>query len=485
MPDESSESVLPVRRKAGWGIGAAAEGWMAGGIGQFTGPIYIIALKLDPAKLGLIGSVPRFFDAIYDIWLGHLSDNTRTSWGRRRPFIAIGTILSALFFVAIGWIPLGWSPQWQLGYFAVASMGYWLSFGTFSIPYNALGYELTNDYNERTSVQAYRYFAIQISGLAMSAIYPLCFAHAFTRHVPPGVPVEAIGARWVSLIFGGLILISGLTSAIMSRENPINEAHPRVPMLSALKLTFSDKTFLHFMAMIIVSITGLTIAGALGLYITIYHVFGGDKVDASKLMFYTSVIVSVGSLILSTVMPRVAKSVGKKGMIFGGQVLFVIGGLATWKFYTPAHPYWLIIPALLSTAGMASFQILYGSFIGDICDADEVRSGTRREGMYGAAATFLNKLVYASQGALSGLVLKWTGFSAAVSSQSVTTITHMRLVFAIVPGLFALAGALFAITYPIDAKRAAETRRILELRHAVEFGTPAPPEALETAGISQ
>ena len=71
---------------------------MAGGIGQFTGPIYIIALKLDPAKLGLIGSVPRFFDAIYDIWLGHFSDNTRTRWGRRRPFIAIGTLLSALFF---------------------------------------------------------------------------------------------------------------------------------------------------------------------------------------------------------------------------------------------------------------------------------------------------------------------------------------------------------------------------------------------------
>ena len=306
-------------------------------------------------------------------------------------------------------------------------------------------------------------------------MYPLCFAHIFTRHVPHGIAPEVIGARWVSLIFGGLILFAGLTAAIMSREDPINEAHRRVPILSALKLTFSDKTFLHFMAMIIVSITGLTIAGSLGLFITIYHVFGGDKVDASQVMFYTSVVVSVFSLLLSTVMPRLARSAGKKGMIFSGQILFVIGGLATWKFYTPAHPYWLIIPALMSTTGMASFQILYGSFIGDICDADELRCGTRREGMYGAAATFLNKLVYASQGALSGLILTWTGFSAALSTQSVATIIHMRIVFAIVPGLFALAGAFFAVTYPINARRAAETRRLLEARHAEEFGSPPDP----------
>jgi GPH family glycoside/pentoside/hexuronide:cation symporter len=480
MPATTNENVLPVSRKIGWGVGGAAEGWMAGGINQFTGPIYTIALKLDPVRLGLIGSAPRFFDAIYDIWLGHLSDSTRTRWGRRRPFIAIGTILSALFFIAIGWIPLGRSVTWQLGYFAVASTGYWLSFGTFSIPYNALGFELTADYNERTSVQAYRFFCIQISGLALSAIYPLCFifGRIFSRHMPTGIAPEVIGARWVSLFFGIFILIAGLTCAFVSRENPINEAHPAVPLVAALKLTFSDRLFLHFMAMIIVSITGVTIAGSLSLYIVVYHIFGGDKPTAARVMFYTSVIITVFTLIISTMLPRVWRTVGKRGMIIGGQILLLLGGATTWVFYTPAHPYWLVIPAFLSAAGMASFQILYGSFIGDICDVDEVRCGTRREGMYGAAATFLNKIVYASQGAVSGLVLAWTGFSAALDMQKVSTITHMRIVFAVVPGLFAVAGAIFALTYPLTAARAAEVRRVLEERHAAEFGSPPQAELI-------
>ena len=262
---DANARTLPQRAKIGWGIGGAAEAWMAGGIGQFTGPIYTIALHLSPAKLGLIGSFPRLLDAIYDIWLGNLSDNTRTRWGRRRPFIAIGTILSALFFVAIGWVPLGLTANGQLAYFTAASMGYWLAFGTYAIPFNALGYELTNDYDERTSVQAHRYFSIQVAGLILGALYPLCFAKIFTTHVPAGVAPEVIGARWVSFLFGAMILLAGLAPVIASRENPVNESHPRVPLLLALKLTFSDRLFLHFMAMIIVSISGVSIAGGLGL----------------------------------------------------------------------------------------------------------------------------------------------------------------------------------------------------------------------------
>jgi GPH family glycoside/pentoside/hexuronide:cation symporter len=466
MSKKTSAAMLSARRKIGWGIGGAAEGWMAGGITQFTGPIYTIALKLNPAKLGLIGSLPRFLDAAYDIWLGNLSDNSRTRWGRRRPFIAIGAVLSAIFFITIGWVPLGISANWQLGYFAVFSTGYWLSFGTYAIPFNALGFELTNDYNERTSVQAHRFFSIQLAGLALSALYPLCFAKIFTRHVPAGVAPEVIGARWVSLIFGTLILVTGLAPALVSRENLINEAHRRVPLMLALRNTFGDRLFLHFMAMIIVSISGVTIASSLGLFVIVYHIFGGNRENGANLLFYSSVAITGCTLVLTTVLPAVARHIGKKGMILAGQFLILAGGLASWKLYTPAHPYWSIFPAFVMTAGMACFQILYGSFIGDICDVDELRTGARREGMYGAAATFLNKIVYASQGALNGLVLAWTGYTASFSVQTTAALTRMRIVFAVMPGLFALVGAIFAVTFPINARRAAETRRLLEERHA-------------------
>ena len=174
------------------------------------------------------------------------------------------------------------------------------------------------------------------------------------------MPKEVIGARWVSLIFGAMVLLTGLVPAIVSREDTINEAHKGVPLLSALKLTFSDRLFLHFIAMIIVSITGVTIASSLGLFITIYYVFGGEKQNAANLMFYSSIAISGFTLVLATLMPKAAKIVGKRGMILCGQVLFVIGGLSAWIFYNPRHPYWLILPSILSTSGLASFQVLYG-----------------------------------------------------------------------------------------------------------------------------
>jgi GPH family glycoside/pentoside/hexuronide:cation symporter len=461
---------LPFRTKLGWGVGGFAEAVMANGMSTLLNPIYNIALRLDPAKLGLIGSLPRFFDAIYDIWLGNLSDNTRTRWGRRRPFIFAGALLCSIFFMAVWWVPVGWSAAGQLGFFALMSTGYWLSFGTFAIPYNALGFELTSEFTERTSVQAYRFFAIQASTFALAGLYPLCFLKLFTSHTAPGVPPEVTGARWVTLLFGAAVLIAGIAPALFSRENLSDQRRPEIAITTAIRMTFTDRLFLHFMAMIVVSIFGASTAAALGLYVTIYHVFGGQRQPAANLMFKVSICVTICTLLLTLVLPAVARRLGKRGMIVAGQLLIAAGGVSAWWLYTPAHPYWQIGSSLLLTAGMACFQILYGSFLGDICDVDELRSGIRREGMYGAAATFLNKVIYASQGMLVGAVLSWSGYSATLNVQSTAAIWRVRMVYSGAPALFAMIGIVFAITFPITARQSAEVQRRLAEKRS---GLPA------------
>ena len=459
-----ADGKLPVAVKVGWGAGGFGEGVMAGGMPSLMMPIYNIALKLDATKLGLISSVPRFADAIYDIWLGHLSDNARTRWGRRRPFIAVGAVLCTVFFVAVWWVPVGWSANGQLAFFAVTSTGYWLSFGTYAIPYNALGFELTGDFNERTSVQAYRFFAIQCSTLVVAGLYKLCFKWPFTGSGLHGVPVEVVGARWVTMAFAGLMLAAGLAPAVFSRERAATARPTPVPLTTALRLTFTDRLFLHFMAMIVVSIFGVTIASQLGLYVTIYHVYAGDKQAAAGLMFVASSLVTAFALCMTLIMPAVSKRLGKKQTILLGQALLILSGATAWWLYDPRHPYWIVGTSLMSTAGMACFQILYGSFLGDICDADELRNGTRREGVYASSATFMNKIIYATQGGLSGALLGWIGYSATQAFPSAHTIVLMRVVFAAAPAVFAVVGVGFAVTFPITAKRAAETRRLLAER---------------------
>lgn len=457
---------LPVRTKLGWGLGGFVEAMMASGMPALLNPIFNIALKIDPAKLGLVGSVPRFFDAIYDMWLGNLSDNARTRWGRRRPFIVIGVTLCAIFFMAIWWMPIGWSSNSKLGFFAIMSTGYWLSYGTFAIPWNALGFELSTDFNERTSVQSYQYFMIQIGALAVAALYPLCFWHFFQIGSSPGVRPEVFGARGVTMLFGVILLIAGLMPAILTKEHSPAEHRPKMPLLRTLKLTFTDRLFLHFIVMIVVSIFGVGIAGSVGLYVTIYHVAGGNAHRGADISFVCS-MVSIGyALSITFLIPKISKRIGKKYMILVGEFFLGIGGLSTWFFYTPKHPYWIMFSAVIGITGMACFQVLYGSFLGDICDVDELRCGTRREGVYQASATFLNKIIYASQGAINGIILDATGFNAKLPIQTHASIFHMRLVYAIMPAIFAIIGATLAITFPITARRAAETQRLLVIRRA-------------------
>ncbi len=459
------ERRLAVGAKVGWGVGGACEGLMANGLQTLQNPILVIALRMNPVALGWIASAPRFLDAAYDIWLGHLSDNAATRWGRRRPFIFAGAVACAVSFAAVWWVPAAASANAQLAFFGLASTGYWLAYSTFAIPYTALGFELTTAFDERTSVQAYRYFAIQCCSVVLAGLWPMCYRRPFAGTGAGGVPAEVVGARAVCGVVAVVVLATGLAPALFAREAAAVDRPAGVNLLTTLRLTFTDGLFLHFMAMNIVSITGVTIASGLGLYVTVYHVFAGNARAAAGLQFVSTSVVTAFALGAALGLPAVAKRLGKRGTILLGQGLLVASGAAAWGLYTPRHPYWLVVPLLLGTAGMACFQVLYGSFLGDICDVDELRSGTRREGMYGASATFLNKLVYASTAGVAGAVLGWVGYSPR-AVPSAHTVWLMRVVFSAAPAAFAVVGMGLAVTLPITAGRLADVHRRLAERRA-------------------
>jgi GPH family glycoside/pentoside/hexuronide:cation symporter len=160
--------------------------------------------------------------------------------------------------------------------------------------------------------------------------------------------------------------------------------------------------------------------------------------------------------------------------------LLIIGSLTKWFTFQPAHPYLTLITAVLLSPGQTAFTVLLRSIIGDICDEDELRTGLRREGMYGSMHRWIEKAMGSLAIVITGVVLFLAGFHTDAPSQGSGTIIYLRLAYVIVPVLAVIA-ALIALRYfPITAGRAVAIRAELEARrgrpHSGESAAvPAPP----------
>ena len=456
---------LPLAKKIGWGVGGLVENFMSNGIVLLALPIFNIGLGVNAVWLGWALALPRLIDAFLDPVIGNISDNTRSRWGRRRPYVFIGGMACALFFALVWLPPLGWSQTAVFTYFAVMSFCYYLSLSLFSVPYNALGIELTEDYTERTNVQAWRFFFISISGIAVAWIYKLSFHPFFTGGAegPSGHP-EVIGVRGVAVCTALLIMLAALVPFFMSRESAASQKQQKITLWPALRMTFTNKAFLLLSTLIIVALLGTFMVEPFALYIGIYHVFDGNKEMAATMAGWIGVAKNAGSILAIPVISWIAARIGKKNTLFVGQGLLAVSFLSSWVCFTPAAPWLMVVPFVFLAPGLTCFMIMGGSMLGDVCDQDELEHGMRREGMFGAAAGFVGKFAFSLVTVLNGYLLAFAGFDPQLPAQSGATVLSLRLMFVFVPLVLLAASLVLTLWFPIGQRRAAEIRAALNAR---------------------
>ena len=147
--ETKAEDRIPFRLKVVYGLGAFVNNTLADAIGRMM-IVLNLGLGMSPALVGLLGALPRLTDAITDPLMGYTSDNTRSRWGRRRPYIFVGAIAVAIVFTLLWQLPPGKSEGWYFWYFLGGSLIFFLAYTVYATPWVALGYELTPDYHERT-----------------------------------------------------------------------------------------------------------------------------------------------------------------------------------------------------------------------------------------------------------------------------------------------------------------------------------------------
>lgn len=456
----ASEDRVPVSKRLAYGAGNFADHIGTDTLMSNANPIFNVALHMDPRLLGVAIAIMRLWDAITDPVVGAISDNTRTRWGRRRPFMLFGAIGAGITFPLIWFVPGGFSPLAVFVWFTTFSILFFTFQTLFTIPWTALGFELTPDYNERTRVMEMRAYM----GAAVGLVAP--WTYAFTQ-LPIWGGSTHEGARWMGICVGILLILVGLIPVIFLRERFFRKAknQDKIPILKSVGMTLKNRPFVIMVLITLFTVVGGRTVNHLGFYIGLYYLFDGDTLKQGFLTGIAGNVALVVGLLSIFLLNRLSMRIGKRKTLAACLILLVLSGVAKWLFYTPINPYLSLAVLVFTVPSGAGFWLLIASIKADICDDDEFNTGFRREGAIGSVSAWISKLSTSATAILAGFVLAVTGYHAASGSeQAAGVIDALRWWFYVIPSASAVFALLLLWRFPITEERARETRRLLEER---------------------
>ena len=458
---------IPFFQKAAYAVGSLVNQFQAAAIGSLV-IVLNLGLGMSPALVGILGAIPRLIDAFSDPLIGYSSDNTRTRWGRRKPWIFFGAIFSGIFFALLFRLYKGYPMNFYFWYFLVVQILFVISFACYSIPWIALGYEMTPDYHERTRLQGASNFLAQIAWLVAPWFFAIMNNKAFFTDIVQG-------ARTLAIIVGSFIMVGGILPAIFNKEHFGNNL-PRPEKTKGATGTVKDllkncatslkcKPYVKLIAVTFLIFNGFMLASAFTLYVIVYYVYGGDWGKGGTLLGLFGTVSSLCTLGAISLTTWVSSRLGKRKTFLIAMCLAIFGYFLKWVGYNPHHPYLLLVAAPFLAFHLGALFTIVPSMVADVCDLDELTSGMRREGMFSGIYWWIQKLGQAGASVLSGVLLVWTGFNVALgSNQSVHTLLYMRLCDVGVPIVTSLIAIYIIATFEISEARAYDIRAQVERR---------------------
>jgi GPH family glycoside/pentoside/hexuronide:cation symporter len=410
---------IPMSQLVAYGFGGIIPIALFNIAGQLMGLIGNISLGISALWLGVILIIPRLWDAVSDPIVGHFSDNLRTRWGRRRPFLLIGGIAVAISFVLMWWIPDGewvhsWFPtessfQWfQLGYILFWLIVFFTACTIFEIPHGALGMEMSADSHERTRLFSAKSFLGNL--FAMST--PWLFALANMEYFKGVGGNEADGMKYVSMMIAAILIPLSFWWFFAVREPGFKAAskQKKNAFWKDIKHTFKNKTFLRLVIIIFTLAMGFNFVNLLGYYIPIFYIFEGNKEAASTLLGINGTVWAITGLLAVFPLNWLSPKIGKRKTLLIAIGLMCLAQLSKIVCYNQEFPYLVVIPTILLSAGMLFFFTLGSSMVGDICDEDDLKTGRRSEGSYYSIFWWFIKMGTALASFVAGLLIVFTQF---------------------------------------------------------------------------
>jgi len=458
---------VPFGQKVAFGLGMLANQMFPAAVGIFM-VILVRDLGFPTHLWGILYFLPRVFDSITDPIMGFISDNTRSRWGRRRHYVFIGAIILGFSFIAMWQLYAHNSLSYNFYYFLIVSIIFYLGLTIFSVPYVAMGYEMSTDFHERTNIMAIAQWIGQWAWVIAPWFWVVLYR-------PEWFESPEAGTRQLSIWVGMGCMVLAMIPAIFIKSESTVDRDDFAPLnmksignslkeiLIGFKEAFNNIPFRRLCIATFFIYNSFNTIAAFSFFIIVYYLFNGDAAAAGV---WPTLHGSLGAIATTfLVIPIVAwmsKRLGKRRTFLLSQGISIIGYLLFWFLFVPGKPFMFIFALPFFSFGIGSLFTLMMSMTADVCDLDELKTGKRREGIFGAIYWWMVKFGFAIAGLLSGVIMSIIGFTPDTAVQTESAMTGLRIFYSGFP----IAGTIVAILvmrkYDITEKRANEIRAQLE-----------------------
>ena len=457
---------VPLGQKIAFGLGMLANQMFPAALGIFM-VVLVQNLGFPGWMWGVIYFFPRIFDSFTDPIMGFISDNTKSKWGRRRQYVFIGAIVMGISFAIMWQLFKDSGVDYNFVYFMFWSFIFYLGLTIFSVPYVAMGYEMSDNFHERTSIMAVAQWIGQWAWVIAPWFWVIMYINGDDGWFATAEEATRTLAIWVGII---LMFVAMVPAIFIKSKSTLDEDYADLSLsnikgsFNEIKLGFKEalkiKPFRKLCISTFLIFNAFNTVATFTFFVIVYQLFNGDA-EAANAGYWPSLFGCLGALsttfIVIPIVTQMSKKMGKKKAFLWSQGISILGYILLWFLLIPGKPYMFIFALPFFSFGIGSLFTLMMSMTSDVIDLDELNTGKRREGIFGAIYWWMVKFGFAIAGALSGVILSIIGFQEGIAStEQEGAIIGLRVFFSGFPILGTLIAMWIMRDYDLTEEKAVE-----------------------------
>ena len=470
MSNSHPTNKVPLGQKIAFGIGMLANQMFPAVLGIFA-VILVENLGFSGILQGIAFFIPKFYDALLDLIMGYVSDNTKSRWGRRRQYVLAGAIILGVSFALLWQLYPENGVTYNFIYFLGISFIFYSGLTIFSIPYVAMGYEMSDDFHERTSIMATSQLIGQLAWVAAPWLYVVMYNTKL-------FPSADFAVRNLSIYFAiACAILAAIPAFFIPSKSTLNENYSPIDIKGilgsfgeikeGLKASSEILPFRKICIATFLIFNAFQTTAGFSYFIIKYYLFKGNE---NGFGLWPTLFGCIGAIITTVVVipivARMSKSMGKKKAFLVSQGISVFGYILLYILFVPGKPYLFLFALPFFSFGIGSLFTIMMSMTSDVIDIDELNTGKRREGSLGAIYWWMVKFGTAVAALLSGLILSLVAFKSNAPTQSDETMFWLRIFFVGIPILGTLTAIWAMKDYDVDETKALEVRDLINKRKA-------------------